>query len=183
MKITSIETFTTQYVCFVRVTTEDGAQGFGQTAPYHADITAQVLHRQVARWVLHKDEDNLEQLIQIVLEKEHKFPGSYLRRALAGFETAIWDLRGHREGKSVCQLLGGTPGPVRAYGSSMSRDITPENEAKRLAGLQDQFGFDAFKFRIGSECGHDQDEWPGRTEEIVARQSHRDWWHAGSQRH
>ena len=28
-------------------------------------------------------------------------------------------------------------------------------------------GFDAFKFRIGRECGHDEDEWPGRTEAIV----------------
>ena len=31
----------------------------------------------------------------------------------------------------------------------------------------DEFGFDAFKFRVGKECGHDEDEWPGRTEEIV----------------
>jgi len=168
MKIKTIETFTTNFVCFVKVTTEDELTGLGQTAPYHADITAKVLHRQVAPWVLHRDEENLNHLIQTVLEKEHKFPGSYLRRALAGFETAIWDLRGHREGKSVCELLGGTPGPVRAYGSSMSRDITPAEEAKRLTGLQDEFGFDAFKFRIGSECGHDQDEWPGRTEEIVS---------------
>jgi len=168
MKITKIETFATEFVCFVKATTEDGLTGFGQTAPYHADITAQVIHRQIAPWVLKQDEDNLEQVIQTVLEKEHKFPGSYLRRALAGFETAIWDLRGHREGKSVCELLGGTPGPVRAYGSSMRRDITPTNEAKRLTALQDKYGFDAFKFRIGSECGHDQDEWPGRTEEIVS---------------
>ena len=167
MIIKNIETFSSEYICFVRVTTEDGQQGFGQTAPYHADITAQVVHRQVAPWVLNKDEDNLELLLTDVLEKEHKFPGSYVRRALAGFETAIWDLRGHRAEKSVCELLGGSPGPVRAYGSSMSRDITPSDEADRLARLQDQYGFDAFKFRVGSECGHDQDEWPGRTEEIV----------------
>lgn len=33
--------------------------------------------------------------------------------------------------------------------------------------LQHRFGFDAFKFRVGAEYGHDHDEWPGRTEEIV----------------
>ena len=49
----------------------------------------------------------------------------------------------------------------------MRRDITPEAEADRLAGLRDRHGYDAFKFRIGSECGHDRDEWPGRTEAIV----------------
>ena len=33
--------------------------------------------------------------------------------------------------------------------------------------MRDEYGFDAFKFRVGAECGHDVDEWPGRTEEIV----------------
>jgi L-alanine-DL-glutamate epimerase-like enolase superfamily enzyme len=49
----------------------------------------------------------------------------------------------------------------------MRRDITPRDEAARFLRLRDRFGFDAFKFRIGAECGHDVDEWPGRTEEIV----------------
>ena len=33
--------------------------------------------------------------------------------------------------------------------------------------LRDRFGYDAFKYRVGAECGHDVDEWPGRTEEII----------------
>ena len=49
----------------------------------------------------------------------------------------------------------------------MKRDITPEDEARRMVSLRERFGFDAFKFRVGSECGHDVDEWPGRTEAIV----------------
>jgi len=64
-------------------------------------------------------------------------------------------------------LLGGTPGEVRAYASSMKRDITPQDEAKRFVDLRKKFGFDAFKFRVGAECGHDVDEWSGRTESIV----------------
>ena len=76
-------------------------------------------------------------------------------------------MRGKREGKSVCELLGGTPGVIRAYASSMKRDITPQNEAARFIRLREEQGFDAFKFRIGAECGRNQDEWPGRTEEII----------------
>ncbi len=87
--------------------------------------------------------------------------------ALAGLDTALWDLRGKLEGKSVCELLGGRPGSIRVYASSMKRDITPEDEAARLVRLRDQFGYDAFKFRVASECGHDIDEWPGRSEAIV----------------
>jgi L-alanine-DL-glutamate epimerase-like enolase superfamily enzyme len=49
----------------------------------------------------------------------------------------------------------------------MRRDITPEQEAERLVRLRDSYGYQAFKFRIGQECSHDEDEWPGRTEAIV----------------
>ena len=167
MKIRSIETFTTQYVCFVRVRTEDGAEGWGQVAPYHADITAQVVHRQVAPHVLGRDGDDIDALVDLVPEKEHKFPGSYIQRAVGGLDTALWDLKAKRAGKPVCALIGGTPGKVRAYASSMKRDITPADEADRFLRLRDKHGFDAFKFRVGAEVGHDVDEWPGRTEEIV----------------
>ncbi|WP_295311973.1 mandelate racemase/muconate lactonizing enzyme family protein [Roseobacter sp.] len=167
MKIRSIETFTNEFVCFTRVTGEDGAQGWGQVAPYFADITALVLHRQVAPWTLGQDDGDINGLLDIVRDREHKFPGSYLRRAMGGLDTALWDLKGKRAGKSVCELIGGTPGPVRAYASSMKRDITPRDEADRLLRLRDEKGFDAFKFRIGAEVGRNVDEWPGRTEEIV----------------
>lgn len=167
MKINSIETFCSQYVGFLRVRTDDGHEGWGQVSTYNADITAMVVHRQIAPWSLGADALDIDRLVDIIPEREHKFPGSYLRRALAGLDTALWDLRGKLEGKSVCQLIGGTPGRLRAYASSMKRDITPAQEADRFLRLRDQYGYDAFKFRVGAECGHDIDEWPGRTEEIV----------------
>ena len=167
MKLKSIETFTTPDVGFVRVTAEDGTQGWGQVSTYHSDITCQVLHRQVAPWTLGKDTTDLDDLLDIVTEREHKFPGSYLRRAMAGLDTAIWDWRGKQQGKPVVELLGGTPGKIRAYASSMKRDITPTDEAARLKHLRDTQGFDAFKVRAGAEVGRNQDEWPGRTEEII----------------
>ena len=167
MRIRKIESFANEFVGFVRVTDEEGRQGWGQVSTYHSDITAQVLHRQVAPHVLGKDTTDLDDLLDIVTEREHKFPGSYLRRAMAGFDTAVWDLRGKIAGKPVVELLGGTPGRLRAYASSMKRDITPADEAARLTKLRDAQGFDAFKVRAGSEVGRDRDEWPGRTEEII----------------
>ena len=167
MIIHTIETYSTPDVCFVKVITDEGHEGWGQVAPYHADITATVLHRQVAPSALGYDALDVEGLGDHVLEREHKFPGSYLRRALGGVDTALWDLRGKLENKSVCALLGGQPRPIRAYGSSMKRDITPAEEATRLSRLRDEQGFDAFKFRVGTECGRDVDHWPGRSEAIV----------------
>jgi L-alanine-DL-glutamate epimerase-like enolase superfamily enzyme len=167
VKIKRIETFARQQIGIVRVTTDDGAVGFGQLSPFNADISAQVMHRQVAPHALGADVSDIGGLVQRIIEAEYKFPGSYTCRALVGLDTALWDLRGKREGKSVCELLGGTPRPFPVYGSSMRRDITPEDEAERLARLRDEKGFRAFKIRVGKVCGHDEDQWPGRTETLV----------------
>jgi L-alanine-DL-glutamate epimerase-like enolase superfamily enzyme len=166
-KIRRLETFATRHVCFVRLTTDAGEVGWGQCSTYNADITAAVFHRQVAPHALGRDAFDLRGAVAVVEEREHKFPGSYRCRALAGLDTAMWDLRGRVEGKPVVELLGGRARPIRAYASSMKRDITPENEAARFLRLRDEKGFDAFKWRIGAECGRDVDEWPGRTEAVV----------------
>ena len=167
MKLKSIETFCNSHVGFVLVTAEDGAQGWGHVSTYHSDITFEILHRQVARWGIGRDLSDLDDVLDFINEREHKFPGSYLRRAMAGFDTAIWDLRGKIAGLPVTSLLGGSPGPIRAYASSMKRSIKPREEAERLKKLRDELGFDAFKVRAGAEVGRGRDEWPGRTEEII----------------
>lgn len=48
MKITALETVSNRFICMVRVATDSGKRGWGRVAPYHADITAQVVHRQIA---------------------------------------------------------------------------------------------------------------------------------------
>lgn len=166
-RITRLETFHNEFVGFVRVTAEDGATGWGQISSYNADITMQVFHRQVAPWALGADSGDIAGLVRLIERREHKFPGSYRCRALAGLDTALWDLAGKRQGQPVAALLGGRPGPLRAYASSMKRDITPEQEAERLKRLCAEQGFTAAKWRVGAECGEDVDEWPGRTEAII----------------
>ena len=166
-KITKLETFSNEFVGFVRVTTDDGSTGWGQISTYNADITATIFHRQIAPWALGKDPLDIAELIRIIEEREHKYPGSYRCRAMAGLDTALWDWRGKKERKPVVELLGGKPGKLRCYASSMRRDITPEQEAARLCKLRDTYGYDAFKWRVAAECGRDVDEWPGRTESII----------------
>ena len=166
-KIVSIETWARRQVGIVRVRTDDGAEGWGQVSTFNADITATVLHRQVAARFLGRDPADLDQLVVRCLEATYKFPGSYVCRALTGIDTALWDMRGKLENKSVCALLGGTPRPFPVYGSSMRRDITPVDEARRLVDLMASKGYKAFKIRIGKVCGHDEDQWPGRTESLV----------------
>jgi L-alanine-DL-glutamate epimerase-like enolase superfamily enzyme len=167
LKIKSIETFTHGNVSIVRLRTDDGAEGYGQISTYDADISAMIMHRKIVQHALGKDPADIDAILDRCIEANYKYPWSFVCRALAGLDTAIWDLHGRLEEKSVCELLGGKPRPIVAYGSSMRRDIKPVDEAERLVRLRDTKGYRAFKIRIGSVCGHDRDQWPGRTEALV----------------
>lgn len=165
--ITKVESWTQGSYGFVCLTTNDGHQGWGQLSSYEPDISATVLHRQVARHVLGSDPAQIDALVDRVIDANMKFPWSFVCRALSGVDTAIWDLYGKLKGKPVCALLGGKTDPFPVYGSSMRRDITPEDEAARLVRLRDERGFKAFKVRLGTPTGHDRDAAPGRTERLI----------------
>ena len=168
MRITTVTTYSTRSVTLVEIRTDTGESGWGQTAPFNADITATVLHRMVAPVAIRLEDPDPHSLAERVVAATLKFPGSFVLRALCGVETALWDLLARRENKLVCELLGGTPGPYPAYASSMSRDITPADEAGRICRLRDTTGFRACKVRVGDGEGEDRDRWPGRSEELIA---------------
>ena len=168
MKITEIETLTRGPLAVVRVRTDDGAEGIGQAAPYEAANTVRVLHTMVAPMFVGRDPWDAEALVDECLRVHYKFPSSFLHRAVAGVETALWDIMGKAAGRPVCQLLGGRArATVPMYASSMSRAISPEDEAERLGGLIAEHGFRAVKIRVGEAMGRDGDAAPGRTERII----------------
>ena len=165
--ISRVESWTQGQFGVVRVTTRDGHEGYGQLSSYEPDITATVLHRQVARHVLGSDPAQIDALVDRVIDANMKFPWTHVCRALSGVDTAIWDLYGKLKGKPVCELVGGKTAPFPVYGSSMRRDISPEDEAARMVKLRDTLGFKAFKVRLGVPVGHDRDASPGRTEKLI----------------
>jgi L-alanine-DL-glutamate epimerase-like enolase superfamily enzyme len=167
-RIRRIETFTkSPNLGLVRITTDDGKEGVGQLSTYDADLSAEVLHRKIARHALGQDPANLDSLVDRIVEANYKWPWSYVCRALSGLDTAVWDWLGKHESKPVCELLGGTVRRFPVYASSMSRSIQPREEADRLVRLRDDQGFRAFKVRVGKVNGRDEDQWPGRTEALI----------------
>jgi len=169
VKITSIETFSRgPLLAVVRVRTDDGAEGWGQTSPYSADATVRLLHSYVAPFFIGRDPWDWEALVDMFTRKSYKHHGTTLWRALCGIDTAVYDLLGKVTNRPVYQLLGGavrTTLPV--YGSSMSRKTTPEEEADRMLALTESHGFRAFKVRIADAMGQDRDVWPGRSKKLV----------------
>lgn len=168
MEITRIETYLGSHQAVVRVHTDDGAEGIGQTAPGQPGITVDVLHEMVAPFFLGQNPWDLERLVERCVTRTYKFPSTFMYRALCGIDTALWDLLGQVTGQPVYRLLGGLERvEVPMYASSMRRDITPEDEAERLSGEVQQHGFQCVKVRIGDRMGSDRDASPGRTERLI----------------
>ena len=188
MKITSIETYSNEQLCFVEVNFDNGLQGLGQTAPFVADVSAMVMHRQIAPLAIGKElpvdsgageienyankiaQDPLMagspgQLCDEIALSTYKHMGSHIFRTLSGIDTAIWDALGKAAGKPVCTLLGKTPRPVSVYGSSMDR-MMEEEEAARMKALYES-GYGAFKLHCAHPNGNNTDTVPGRTERVV----------------
>lgn len=167
LTIQSIETFVRGAIGLVRLRTADGREGWGQVAPYETAVTVDILHRLIAPHVLGRDPADFEALIDRAIEANYKFPWSFVCRAACGVDTAVWDLVGKVRNRSVAAMLGATRRDLSVYGSSMRRDISPADEAARLARLRDAHGYRAFKIRVGREVGRDGDAAPGRTEAII----------------
>jgi L-alanine-DL-glutamate epimerase-like enolase superfamily enzyme len=169
MKITHIETLLSHdHVATVRVATDTGLEGIGQTACHGADLTVATLHKLVAPLFLGQNPWDLQALVHKTLKKNYKFNGTIKNRALCGVETALWDLLGQATGQPVYRLLGGAVRKtIPMYASSLSRKITPEQEAQRMVEAVKKHGFRCVKIKIGGRMSQDADEWPGRTEQII----------------
>lgn len=169
MKITEIETYhTTSSLALVRVRTDDGAEGWGQTSAYLADHAVQVLHSVLTKWFLGRDPWDLEAITAELVRTEYKYWGTLLFRGLCGIDTAVWDLLGQVTGLPVYRLIGGavrTSIPV--YGSSMARQLTAQQEIERMQALREQHGFEAFKLRVARPMGEDTEAWPGRDVDMI----------------
>lgn len=170
MKITRIESLRRGEIVAVRVYTDEGLVGLGQTAPYGAKVTARVLHDFVAPHFIGVDPWDIEAVVDSFLREQYKFPSSFVLRALGGIDTAVWDLLAQSVGLPVYKIIGGAAREsVPVYASSMVRNISPEAEADRIAEMASTYGYRAAKIRVGEAMGQDKDAQPGRTERIIPR--------------
>ena len=69
--------------------------------------------------------------------------------ALSGLDMAIWDARARAAGLSLAAMLGGSPGPIRAYNTNGLWLIPKDKIAAEAKSLVEQGGFKAIKMRLG----------------------------------
>lgn len=71
--------------------------------------------------------------------------------AIAGLDIAIWDALSKAAGMPLATLLGGSPGPVRAYNTNGLWLIPRDKLAREAESLVAEGNFKAIKIRLGRE--------------------------------
>ena len=165
-KIDRIETF---YVAprwlFVRVEASDGAVGWGEASlEGHAEAVDGAMESLKDRFIGH-DPFAIEDIWQIAYRGGFYRGGPVLMSALAGFEQALWDLKGKALGLPAWQMLGGKVRErIRAYawiGGDRPDDIAEAASARRGQG------FSAVKMNATAEL-----DWIGTPklfDDVIAR--------------
>jgi len=168
MKITRVEPLWVEPNLLVRVHTDEGIVGYGECSPMNVPLVREHLVHALERLGVGREPWDVEALVERMLVATYKLAGQSMAMAVSGIEIACWDIMGKAVGQPIYRLLGGAyRTQIPMYASSMRRDITPQDEARRLAGLVEKHGFRAVKVRVGSTFGFDQDAAPGRSLALV----------------
>jgi galactonate dehydratase len=133
----------------VRVLTEDGVEGWGETYGLAAPrATTEIIKDLLASFVIGRDpldapaiHDDLYDLMRV-----RGYTGGYYLDALAAIDTALWDAAGKTVGLPISKLVGGGArrSTIPAYVSGLPRPTRAERAAFAAEWLAK--GFSAFKF-------------------------------------
>lgn len=168
MKITEITPLVLKPTLLVRVATDAGFVGWGECSPMNNRVIAAHLRHSLIPIFLGRDPFDVERLVEESFTRTYKIAGQSQAMALSGIEIALWDILGKATQQPIYKLLGGAyRKKIPMYASSMRRDISPKDEAERLARLIEKYGFPAVKVRVGETCGFDGDAAPRRSVEVV----------------
>jgi len=137
----------------VRAEDADGAHGWGEVwcnfPSYGAEHRGLVLHRTLAPMALGRTVDDPAALWRDLAMRTHVLAvqsgdAGALSAALAGLDSALWDLKARRAGLPLAHLLGGAVRDVPAYASGLNPGDGPETAERARAE-----GYRRFKQKIG----------------------------------
>lgn len=163
MKVTNIVCYFAKGLFYVKVETDEGVSGFGECSPMQVDAILPIIQTVIKPQVIGQSVFDLEKIEESIMRKSYKISGQLLAMAFSGVEIALWDAKARFLKRPLYNLLGGKyRAEIPLYGSSMSRDLAPEEEAAKLLEGIRQFDFKAVKIKVGplrlrtagrSECG------------------------------
>jgi galactonate dehydratase len=159
VKVVDVETYAVgagwKNWLFVRVVTDEGIHGIGEATLNGFGRTCEAAVHELAPLVLGADPCQVRAIAGALHARVSNEGGHIHRAALAGIETACWDILGKSLGVPVYQLLGGRVRDcVPCYANGWYRcDRTPEAFAAAARAVTSQ-GFLALKFDpLGTASG------------------------------
>jgi len=143
----------------VRITTDDGITGVGECMTRLSGTSLRDIVHYIKPVLIGRDPRDIESIWDlmwsIMMNRGH-VKGFY-QEAMAGIDTALWDIWGKSLGVPVWRLLGGRTNPrIWCYASSLrlrSIDILRDEIDKHKEN-----GFNAMKFKIGRDPMNWRDE-------------------------
>lgn len=136
----------------VVIHTDEGLHGIGEASAYGGPAQIREMTSLLAPLLLGKDPSD-----PFIIPHPNGRTRQY-DTAVAGIDTALWDIRGKIQNKSVCSLLSEKPlNRVRLYASSGCKydwRAKPTQLIEEAVNYMNE-GFTAYKFRMGTEWSWD----------------------------
>jgi len=106
MKITAIETVPVDQYLFVKVHTDEGITGLGESGAWGYLEASQAVVDTFKRYLIGQDPLSIEHHWQYLYHWSH-FRGAAIMGALSAIDIALWDIAGKHFGIPCYQLMGG----------------------------------------------------------------------------
>ncbi len=174
VRIASIDLFKRAGNYFVRVRSQDGAEGWAVSHPSVMGLCFPVFLKVVVPSLIGKDARDLDRLLDEVYlgtgaGSHYKMQGQLLWVAVASAELALLDLLGKVANQSAANLLGGAKRKqIDLYIANNHRSRDPEESLRRIVASVDRIQARAVKFKIGGRMKV-VDQVPGRTKALIPK--------------
>ncbi|MFC0328505.1 mandelate racemase/muconate lactonizing enzyme family protein [Paenibacillus sepulcri] len=154
MKVKDLTCYVASGLLYVKADTDEGVSGFGECSPMRPEILVEIIQQIIKPQIIGSDPFNIEKIEENVMRKHYKMSGQMLAAAYSGVEIALWDAKAKFLKQPLYNLLGGKyRETIPLYGSSMSRDLTHDQEVEKLKeGIAD-YHFGAVKIKVGPRFG------------------------------
>jgi len=146
MKITQVECLILDGYPIVRIYTDEGLVGIGECFRRLPEVIKITIDNIITPVLIGKDPvETGPRWQEMIRATSASDMGGAVYCAVAGLDIAMWDLKGKALGVPIYQLLGGkSKDKIRMYASSLRRDLTPLEEARRASSLVEE-GYTAYK--------------------------------------
>ena len=186
MKIASVEQFFPRHrTRLVRITTDTGLDGWGETTLEGKPESVEGAVRELADYLVGEDPLRIEHHWQHMYRSAFFRGGAILMTAISGIDQALWDIAGKHYGVPVYKLLGGAVRDrIRVYAHWGIGSLSDEGQAsaRERLDLLLKSGYTAFKTGPGGkwrgheppavidefvECAYLMREWVGPEVELA----------------